>query len=191
MTLSSFAAYSIVRFFPNLGRIITRTLIIAYMFPPILLVIPYYMMISGIGLTNTFTGLVLVYLSFSIPFCIWLLTGYFRSIPIEIEEAAKIDGASRWKTFISIVLPLAAPGMVATGIFTLINAWNEFLFALVLISSGSKKTISVGLYSLVGGDTMEWGDMMAASVMVVIPSLIFFFIIQRHIASGLTGGAVK
>lgn len=191
MTLASFAAYAIIRFYPKWGKVITRGLIMTYMFPPILLAIPYFMLISKLGLANTTQGLILAYLSFTVPFCTWLLLGYFRSVPVAVEEAAMIDGASRFKTFVKIVLPLTAPGLVATGIFAFINAWNEFLYSLVLISSGDKKTVSVGLYSLVGGETLQWGDMMAASVMVVIPSLIFFFIIQRHLASGLTGGAVK
>jgi multiple sugar transport system permease protein len=191
MALSAFAAYSIVRHYPRFGKIITRVLMTSYMFPPILMAIPYYIVISKVGLANTLSGLVLTYMSFSIPFCIWLLIGYFRTIPVEIEEAARIDGASQLRTFLTIVLPLSAPGLVATAVFTFINAWNEFLFSLVLISSGEKRTVSVGLQALVGGEIMDWGDMMAASVMVVIPSLIFFFLIQRHIASGLTGGAVK
>jgi len=191
MVLASLAAYSIVRFFPKLGSAITRTLIIAYMFPPILLAVPYFIVISSIGLANTLTGLIFTYLSFTVPFCIWLLTGYIRTIPIDIEEAARIDGASRWKTFYKVSLPLAAPGIVATSIFAFINAWNEFLFSLVLISSGSKKTVSVALYSLTGGETLQHGDMLAASVMVVLPTLILFIFIQRHLAYGLTGGAVK
>lgn len=191
MTLSAFAAYSIVRFFPRFGKTVIRILMTSYMFPHILMAIPYFIVISRVGLANTLSGLILTYMSFSIPFCIWLLIGYFRTIPVEIEEAARIDGASKMRTFTTIVVPLAAPGLVATAVFTFINAWNEFLFSLVLISSGDKRTVSVGLHSLVGGEIMDWGDMMAASVMVVVPSLIFFFLIQRHIASGLTGGAVK
>lgn len=191
LALSALAAYAIIRFYPSKGKIFTQTLIMAYMFPQILLVFPFFTLLSNLGLTNSLNGLILTYVCFSTPFCVWMLTGYFRSIPLEIEEAARIDGASRIRTFVSIVLPLAAPGLVATGVYTFINAWNEFLFSLVLISTGSKKTLSVGLYSLVGGETMQYGDMIAASSMFIVPSLVFFFMIQRHIASGLTGGAVK
>ena len=191
MTLSCFCSYAIVRFFPSVARKLTRFLIACYLFPAILLVVPYFIFMSKIKFTNNLFGLMIVYLSFSIPYCTWMLTGYFSSIPLSIEEAARIDGASQLQTFVRIVLPLAAPGIVATAIFAFINAWNEFLYSLVLISSGTKKTVSVALYSLTGGETLRYGEMMAASVLVVLPSLILFFLIQKRLIGGLTGGAVK
>ncbi|MEG1640751.1 MAG: carbohydrate ABC transporter permease, partial [Ruthenibacterium sp.] len=180
-----------VRFFPKIANRITRLIILAYMFPPILLVVPYFTLMSSAKMTNSLMGLVIVYLSFTIPYCVWMLTGYFNDIPISIEEAAKIDGASKLKTFSKITLPLAAPGIVATAIFAFINSWNEFLYSLVLISSGAKKTVSVALYSLTGGETIRYGEMMAASVIVVLPSMLLFFLIQKRLVGGLTGGAVK
>ena len=161
------------------------------MFPPILLVVPYFSLLSSFKLTNNLIGLVIAYLSFTIPYCVWMLTGYFASITSSIEEASKIDGANKFQTFYKITLPLAAPGIVATAIFAFINSWNEFLYSLVLISSGSKKTVSVALYSLVGGETLRYGEMMAASVLVVLPSMILFFVIQKRLVGGLTGGAIK
>ena len=191
MALSSLASYALVRYFPKISGRVNRLMITTYMFPAILLAIPYFIVMSQLKLSNSLIGLGIVYLSFSIPYCTWMLTGYFKSIPLEIEEAAKIDGASKWKTFYKISFPLVAPGVVATAIFAFINAWNEFLYSLVLINSGSKKTISVALYSLVGGETMRYGDMMAASVLVVIPALLLFFAIQKHLTGGMTGGAIK
>jgi len=191
MVLSCFCSYAIVRFFPRIANKLTRFLIACYLFPAILLVVPYFIFLSKIKFTNNLVGLMIVYLSFSIPYCTWMLTGYFSSIPVSIEEAAKIDGASQLQTFFRISLPLAAPGIVATAIFAFINAWNEFLYSLVLISSGTKKTVSVALYSLTGGETLRYGEMMAASVLVVLPSLILFFLIQKRLTGGLTGGAVK
>lgn len=191
MALSSLASYALIRYFPKISNKVTRMMITTYMFPAILLAVPYFIIMSELRLSNSLIGLGIVYLTFSVPYCTWMLTGYFKSIPLEIEEAAKIDGASKWKTFYRISFPLVAPGAVATATFAFINAWNEFLYSLVLINSGSRKTISVALYSLVGGETMRYGDMMAASVLVVVPTLLLFFAIQRHLTGGMTGGAIK
>lgn len=191
ITVSSLAAYGIVRFFPKLGNIMSKVLVTTYIFPPILLAIPYSIVMGKIGLTNTRIGLIIVYLSFSIPYAVWLLVGFFRTVPIGIEEAARVDGANKFTCFVKIVLPLVAPGIVATAIYTFINAWNEFLYALILINNTKKMTVAVALRSLSGAEILDWGDMMAASVLVVIPSVIFFFIIQNKIASGLSEGSVK
>lgn len=189
--ISSMAAYGIVRFFPRLGAIMSRLLVTTYIFPPILLAIPYSIAIAKVGLTNSLFGLMLIYLSFSVPYAVWLLVGFFRTVPIGIEEAARIDGANKFVTFYKVVLPIVAPGIVATAIYTFINAWNEFLYALILINDTSKMTVAVALRSLNGSEILDWGDMMAASVIVVLPSIIFFSIIQNKIASGLSEGAVK
>lgn len=191
ITISALAAYGIVRFFKKLGAVMTKALVTTYMFPPILLAIPYSMVMAKMGLTNTRIGLVIVYLSFSVPYAVWLLVGFFQTVPIEIEEAAKVDGANKLKVFIRIVLPLVAPGIVATAIYTFINAWNEFLYSLILINSTGKMTVSVALKSLEGAEIMDWGDMMASSALVVIPSVIFFCFIQNKIAGGLSEGSVK
>lgn len=191
ITVSSLAAYGIVRFFPRLGNIMSKVLVTTYIFPPILLAIPYSIVMGKIGLTNTRIGLIIVYLSFSIPYAVWLLVGFFRTVPIGIEEAARVDGANKLTCFIKIVLPLVAPGIVATAIYTFINAWNEFLYALILINNTKKMTVAVALRSLSGAEILDWGDMMAASTLVVIPSVIFFFIIQNKIAGGLSEGSVK
>lgn len=191
IVISSMAAYGIVRFFPKVGSIMSRALVTTYMFPPILLAIPYSLVMAKIGLTNTRIGLVVVYLSFSVPYAVWMLVGFFKTVPIGIEEAARVDGANKVVTFVKIVLPLVAPGIVATAIYTFINAWNEFLYSLILINSTDLMTVSVALKSLQGAEILDWGSMMAASTLVVVPSVIFFTFIQKYIAGGMTEGSVK
>ena len=191
IVISSMAAYGIVRFFPKLGSIMSKVLVATYMFPPILLAIPYSMVMAKLGLVNTRIGLIIVYLSFSVPYAVWMLVGFFKTVPLGIEEAARVDGANKFQTFVQIVLPLVMPGIVATAIYTFINAWNEFLYSLILINSTDKMTVSVTLKSLQGAEILNWGDMMAASTLVVVPSVIFFMFIQNKIAGGMTDGAVK
>ena len=191
ITISSLAAYGSVRFFPKIGTVLSKVLVTTYIFPPILLAIPYSIVMAKLGLTNTRIGLVLVYLSFSIPYAVWLLVGFFKTVPIGIEEAAKIDGANKIQVFMQVVIPLVAPGIVATAIYTFINVWNEFLYSLILINDTSKMTVAVALRSLNGSEILDWGDMMAASTLVVVPSIIFFCLIQNKIAGGLSEGAVK
>ena len=145
----------------------------------------------NIHLTNTRTGLVLVYMSFSVPYAVWMLVGFFKTVPIGIEEAARIDGANRIQVFTKVVLPLVRPGIVSTAIYVFINAWNEFLYAMLLVSSSSKTTLSVAVRTLEGADILNWGSMMAASALVVLPSIFFFILIQNKLAGGLTEGSVK
>ena len=189
--ISALAAYGIVRFFPKLGNVMTKILITTYMFPPILLAVPYSIIMGKAGLMNSRIGLVIVYMSFSVPYAIWLLVGFFQTVPIDIEEAARIDGANKMQVFYRVVLPIVAPGIVAVAIYTFINAWNEFLYSLILINSSEKATVAVALKSLEGQEVLDWGVMMAASAVVVIPSVIFFMLIQKKIAGGLAAGAVK
>ena len=191
ITISAMGAYGIVRFFPRFGKAMTRVLITTYMFPPILLAVPYSILRGKIGLMNSRVGLVIVYLSFSVPYAIWLLVGFFKTVPLEIEEAAHVDGANKLQVFIRVVLPIVAPGIVAVAIYTFINAWNEFLYSLILINSSSKMTVSVALNSLEGQEVLDWGTMMAASTIVVIPSVVFFMLIQKRIAGGLAQGSIK
>lgn len=191
IVISSMAAYGIVRFFPVLGTLMSRALVATYMFPPILLAIPYSLVMARMGLTNTRVGLIIVYLSFSVPYAVWMLVGFFKTVPLGIEEAARVDGANKVQVFVQIVLPLVMPGIVATAIYTFINAWNEFLYSLILINSTNLMTVSVALKSLQGAEILDWGDMMAASTLVVIPSVIFFMFIQNKIAGGMTDGSVK
>lgn len=191
IAISALGAYGIVRFFPRFGKKLTRVLITTYMFPPILLAVPYSIIMGKAGLMNSRIGLVIVYMSFSVPYAIWLLVGFFQTVPIDIEEAARIDGANKMQVFYRVVLPIVAPGIVAVAIYTFINAWNEFLYSLILINSSEKATVAVALKFLEGQEVLDWGVMMAASAVVVIPSVIFFMLIQKKIAGGLAAGAVK
>ena len=167
IVISSLGAYGVIRFFPRVGKVITRVLITTYMFPPILLAVPYAIIMGKIGLMNSRAGLVLVYLSLTVPYAMWLLVGFFKTVPLEIEEAAMIDGANKMQTFVRVVLPIVAPGIVAVAIYTFINVWNEFLYSLILINSNAKMTVAVGLKSLGGQEVLDWGVMMAASTIVV------------------------
>ncbi|MFR4352216.1 MAG: carbohydrate ABC transporter permease [Roseburia sp.] len=189
--IAALGAYGVVRFFPRFGRVLTRVLITTYMFPPILLAVPYSIIMGKIGMMNNRLGLVIVYLSFSVPYAIWLLVGFFQTVPLEIEEAARVDGANKLMVFGRVVFPIVSPGIVAVAIYTFINAWNEFLYSLILMNSSSKMTVAVALKSLEGQEVMDWGVMMAASSMVVIPSVIFFMLIQKKIAGGLASGSIK
>ena len=154
-------------------------------------------MVKDLGLTEGLiqflsnSDLVLVYMSFSVPYAVWMLVGFFKTVPIDIEESGRIDGANRFQVFTRIVLPLVRPGIVSTAIYVFINAWNEFLYALLLVSSSTKTTLSVAVKTLEGADILNWGSMMAASAIVVLPSIIFFCMIQNKIAGGLADGAVK
>ena len=191
ITISCLGAYGIVRFMPRFGSVITRVLITTYMFPAILLAVPYSIIMGKLGLVNNRLGLIIVYMTFSVPYAVWLLVGFFKTVPLEIEEAARVDGASKMQTFIKVVMPIVAPGVVAVAIYTFINAWNEFLYSLILMNSSSKMTAAVALKSLEGQEVLDWGVMMAASAVVVVPSVIFFMMIQKKIAGGLAQGSVK
>ena len=189
--VSALGAYGIVRFFPKVGKKMTKMLITIYMFPTILLAVPYVTVMAKLGLINTWIGVVITYLSFSIPYAIWMLIGFFQTVPIGIEEAAKVDGVGKFGIFFQIVLPIVSPGIVSTAIYTFINTWNEFLYALLLINNSEKMPLSIALYSLTGSEILDWGQMMAASVIVILPSVVFFMIIQNKIAGGLSDGSVK
>ncbi len=191
LLVSSLAGYGASRF-RFLGRTAFLTfLLITQMFPSIMLLIPYFKLMKTFGLINTYGGLILAYISFTIPLASWLMLGYFDSIPKELDDAASIDGASRWRTFWQIVMPLALPGLAATAIYAFIVGWNEYMFALVLASDPSVKTVPVGIGELIGQYRIAWNDMMAVSLVVSIPLIIIFLFLQKYLVSSLTAGAVK
>ena len=170
---------------------LTTCLLITYLLPGTLLFIPLYQILSGIGLINSYAALMITYPTFLLPFATWVLMGYFRSIPLELEEAAMIDGASRLYTFWTITLPLAAPAILAVTLFAFTTAWNEFLFAFVFITSESLRTLPIGLQSMVVGDILPWGKLMAASLLTAVPVAVLYIFAQRYLTEGLTVGGVK
>ena len=189
--IAMYAAYAIARieFF---GRYTYGlVLLITQMFPHILLVIPLYLLIQRMGMLNTHFALFLAYTAFSLPFTVWLLRGFFEAIPAELEEAAEIDGASMLTTFHKIILPLAGPGLAAVTIFSFIRAWNEFLFALVFLSSRDLFTMPIGLASFQEEFTFRWDLIMAGAGIITLPVLLLFLLMQRFIVQGLLGGALK
>jgi multiple sugar transport system permease protein len=184
-------AYSLTRYaFP--GRtLMARLTLLAYMFPPIIMLVPLFLFARELGLTNSLLGLALTYISFSLPYALWILRAFFQSIPIELEHAALIDGANRAQALAYIVMPLALPGIIATAIFTFIVAWNDFLFALVLIGKDELKTLAIGINEFFHMAVVDWGLIMAAGVMVTLPALIFFVAIQRYLIAGWGAGGLK
>ena len=176
------------------GRAMFIVLVIGIqMLPPIGLVIPLYVLLGRYGQVNTLTGVILVYFTFALPFAVWTLRGFLLGIPKELEEAAMVDGSTRLGAFLRILLPLVAPGLVATSIFAFITVWNEYIFASIILHDNSKQTITLWLTNFLGGSIggVDWGAVMAASTLIAIPVIIFFLLVQRRIAFGLTAGAVK
>jgi ABC-type glycerol-3-phosphate transport system permease component len=166
-------------------------ILLSQLFPGVLLVIPYFMMASAWGLYNTYAGLILAYVSFALPFCVWMLKGFFDSIPRELDEAALVDGCSRFRAFLRVVLPGAAPGIGATALFAFFLAWTEFLFALCLTSSQSMFPVTVGIASNIGQYRILWNELMASALLSSLPAIVVFFALERHLVAGLTSGAVK
>lgn len=191
VALASLAAYALSRLRFRGAGMLTTLLLITYLLPGTLLFIPLYQTLTSIGVINSHAALILTYPTFLLPFATWVLMGYFRSIPVELEEAARIDGASRFYIFWRITLPLAAPAILSVTLFAFTNAWNEFLFAFVFITSESLRTLPIGLQSLVVGDILPWGKLMAASLLTAVPVAVLYIYAQRFLAEGLTVGAVK
>jgi len=185
------AAYSLTRYrYPGRDKIATFILL-GYMFPPIVLIIPFFVWFKTIGLTDNYLGLIITYVALGLPFATWLLWAFFQSIPVELEEAAWIDGATRAQAVVYVIFPLALPGVIATSIFTFIVSWNEYLFALILMNTDPMKTLPVGLGDLISRPMTDWGVIMAAGVVITIPALLFFMITQNYLIKGWGAGAVK
>ncbi|MCK6450399.1 MAG: carbohydrate ABC transporter permease [Alphaproteobacteria bacterium] len=185
------AAYGITRFRFRGREAVAGTMLFTYMFAPIMIVVPFYILMRSVGLVNSHLGLILSYTTFSLPFSMWMLRSFFQSIPLELEEAAMIDGASRPRAVALIIVPLALPGVIAVSIFTFIVAWNDYLFARVLIGADQLKTLPVGIQDLYESTVTDWGMVMAAGVMITIPALVFFVAVQRYLVSGWGAGAIK
>lgn len=191
VAFAALAAYALARLKFLGAGLLTSFILITYLLPGTLLFIPLYQTLSDLGLINSYGALLTTYPTFLMPFATWVLIGYFRSIPVELEEAAMIDGASRLYAFWRITLPLAGPALLSVTLFAFTNAWNEFLFAFVFIQSESLRTLPIGLQSMVVGDILPWGELMAASLLTAIPVAILYLYGQRYLVGGLTVGAVK
>jgi ABC-type glycerol-3-phosphate transport system permease component len=191
MLIACLGAYAIARLqFP--GRaLIARCLVYTYLVPTSLLFIPLFAIMSALRLTDTLHGLTIAYLGFDVPFCTWLLMGYFRSVPVELEEAALVDGCNRIGALIRVILPVSLPALVVVTFFSFTHAWNEFLYAHVFTSTNQTRTITTGLANLMNEDVFFWGPLMASTIMSALPPVIMFLVFQRWVVKGLTLGAVK
>ncbi|MFJ4978676.1 carbohydrate ABC transporter permease [Streptomyces coeruleorubidus] len=185
-------AYVVARRRTRLAKAVTGWVVVSQAFPFVLLIIPLFLVLKNLRLINSVPGLVLVYVVWALPFALWMLAGYVRAVPPELEEAAAVDGAGRVRTLVSVTAPLLAPGIVATGLFTFIAAWNEFFFALVLLKTPEKQTLPVVLTHFIGAEGVaDLGPLAAAAFLATLPSLVVFAIIQRRITGGMLTGAVK
>lgn len=191
ITLATTAGYAFSRFtFPGKDAGM-KAFLVSQMFPGVVMALPLYILLNKLGLLNSMTGLVLVYSTTAIPFCVWMLKGYFDTIPKDLEEAALIDGASQWTIFIKVVLPLAKPAIVVTALFSFMTAWNEFILAATFLGDERAFTLPVALQRFVGSYNTEWGHFAAGAIIVSTPVMILFFILQKHLVGGLTAGGVK
>jgi multiple sugar transport system permease protein len=191
VVLSVMAAYGLYRLqFPG-RKLLFRIILATYVFPGILLLIPLYQLMSQLRLIDTLWGLVIVNVTFASPFAVWMLQAFFQGVPLEIEEAAALDGANRFEIILRIILPLTAPGIASVAIYAFITAWTEYMFASVLILSDANRTLPVGLAGIIGQYQVDWGLLLAGATVTTLPVLVLFSLVGRNFIEGLTAGAVK
>ena len=191
IVISSLSGYSIARSRKLKSGLISRLLLFIYVFPTIIILVPIYKLFTLIGLWDSYIGLIIVYVALVSPFCTWLLVSFFDSIPRELEESSQIDGAGSFTTFMRIVLPLTLPGIVTVGAYSFITAWGEYMFALVIISSNQKKTAALGLATFTAEQYIEWGPLLAGSILIIVPVFLLFLPVARVFIRGFMTGAVK
>lgn len=191
IVVSTLAAYSLTRFQFWGQRAVPYFSLVGYMVPSIIFVFPMFLVMVDLDLTDTLLSLVFGYVCITLPFCMWLMWAFFRGIPLEIEEAALVDGASRLQVFYQIVLPVAFPGIIAAAIFSLIVSWNDYLFGRVFMNSLENMPLTVGVMHFFEGTHVDWGLMMASSVLMTVPMAVLFMALQRHLVAGFGAGAVK
>jgi arabinogalactan oligomer/maltooligosaccharide transport system permease protein len=191
VSLASTAGYALSRFKFIGKKSAMLGLMVTQMFPATMLLLPMYIMLMKLGLLNSYIGIVIVYSSTALPFCVWQMKGYYDTIPFSLEEAARIDGCTRWQAFYKIILPLASPAIVITALFSFMSAWSEYIVAAQILQDRSLYTLPIGLKSFQSNLTTEWGLYAAASLVVSIPVVVLFIILSRYLVSGLTLGSVK
>ena len=191
MILSALAAYGFSRFYLRWENLLIILLLFTQMLPGTLLIIPYFQLMAEAGLINNYLSLILAYVSFALPFSTWMLIGFFRSIPRDLDEAAMVDGCGRIETFWRVVLPLSLPGLVAVAIFTFLLAWNAYVWALVLTTNPRMFVLPVGIANMMGEYQVQWNEMMAASVLATLPVVVLYIFLEKYLVAGITAGAVK
>jgi len=191
LAIATLGAYSLSRFRYRGQRALLLSALTSYVLPPVLLLLPLYLTLGRLGLINSYAGVIVTHITFTLPFCLWLLRSFFKTIPVDLEEAAMVDGNGRLGAFVRIALPLALPGILSTGLFGFILSWNEYLFASVLLTGEARKTVPIGIAEFIVQFDIRWGEVMAASSLATIPVVILFALIQRHFVRGLMAGAIK
>ncbi|WP_342236635.1 carbohydrate ABC transporter permease [Inquilinus sp. OTU3971] len=192
ITVSVFCSYALSRWaYLSLSRLVGGALLLSQMIPGVLLLVPLYILMQRLGLLSTYAALIIVYCTFTIPLCTFMLKGFFDAVPRELEDASEIDGCSRTGFILRVLLPVSAPGIFATAVFAFVTAWNEFMFGYVLINSDARRTLTPGIMLFKGSHLTDWGGLMAASVLAVVPIALGFVYLQRFLVEGLSAGAVK
>ena len=191
MIIGTLTAYSLTRFNYSGRKALSLGILASYCVPPIMLLLPLYKIMSSIGLNGTHFGVIIGHLTVTLPFSVWLLIPFFKKLPHEIDEAALIDGATEWQTFIRIDFPLVASGVISTGIMAFIMSWNEFLLSSVLVSKETMKTLTVGISNYISSTHIDWGIIMALGTVTTVPVIILFAAVQKYFVEGMTAGAVK
>ncbi|MFZ4814897.1 MAG: carbohydrate ABC transporter permease [Phototrophicaceae bacterium] len=185
------AAYSFSRFALRLFSVMLVGIILAQMFPVGAIIIPIYKVMRDLQLLNTYTSLILAYITITLPVAVWMLRGFIVNIPADLEEAAMVDGATRLQAFLRVIVPLAQPGIIATSVWIIVVTWQEFLFALAFTSTQEMRTLPVGMNDFIGQYGIRYGELMATSVMISLPIILLFFLLQRYFVAGMTAGATK
>jgi len=184
-------AYVITRYRLRGKRFILHSMLFSYMFPPLLLAVPLYYIFTKLGFIDSLWGLIISHTTITLPLGVWLLWGFFKAMPFELEEAARVDGASRIKAFFLVVLPLSLPGILTAGIFSFLLSWTDYTFGLIILSSDIKKTLPIGLATMLGAHDLNWGEIMAGAFLITVPLLVIFVFVSQYFVKGLTAGAVK
>ena len=191
IVIGTLGAYAITRIRFAGRAVVARGIVAAYLLPPALLFIPLFLVLEQLGLIDSRAGLVLAYLTFTVPFATWMLIGMIRGIPTELDEAARIDGAGRLQVLLRVLVPIAAPGLAIVALIAFTQAWNEFLYALVYVYTDTSRTLTSGLVGMMMGDVFIWGQLMAASVIAIAPVFAIYIVAQRYLVEGLASGSIK